>query len=168
MRDIPDPGFAGDSGAPDEAVSAALTAYSQAPDTRHADTLAVLQDARLLVPVVAVLGEVEDDDAGLVHNKTDKTSDMATVMMRGRDGRNALLAFTGTESLRRWNPEARPVPVSCAKAAEAAVHDEASAMLIDVAGPVMFVVEEEDLRALAEGYRLVQVGDRHGWAKVND
>jgi hypothetical protein len=60
------------------------------------------------------------------------------------------------------------VPVSCAKAAEAAVHDQASAMLIDVAGPVMFVVEEEDLRALAEGYRLVQVGDRHGWAKVSD
>ena len=67
-------------------------AYDADPDRRHAATLAVLQRARLLVPVVAVLGEVEHDEQGLAH---DKTSDMATVLMTGRDGRSALLAFTG-------------------------------------------------------------------------
>ena len=60
-----------------------------------------LQDARLLVPVVALLGEVEHDEQGLAH---DKTSDMAAVLMKGRDGRTALLAFTGTASLQAWNP----------------------------------------------------------------
>ena len=49
------------------------------------------------------------DAAGLAH---DKTSDMATVLMRGRDGRTALLAFTSTETLRRWNADARPVPLA--------------------------------------------------------
>ncbi len=34
-------------------------------------------------------------------------------------------------------------------AAQAALQDQASALLIDVAGPVMFVVEGADLRALA-------------------
>ena len=70
---------------------------------------------------------------------------MATVLMTGRDGRRALLAFTGTEPLRRWNPEARPVPVPVDQAAAAALQDDAAAMLVDVAGPVLFVVETDDL-----------------------
>ena len=158
MREIPDPGFAGDDGSVSPELAAALAAYDIDPDARHAATLAVLQHARLLVPVVAVLGEVEYDEGpdgrSLVH---DKTSDMATVLMRGRDGRNALLAFTSTEALRRWDPRARPVPVPATKAAEAAVQDDAAAMLVDVAGPVMFVVETEDLHELAQGHTLVRV-----------
>ena len=165
MRTIPDPGFAGDDGSVAPEVAAALAAYDGDPAGLHHRTLAVLQDSRLLVPVVAVLGEVEQDEQGLAH---DKTSDMATVLMRGRDGRLALLAFTGSESLHRWNAEARPVPVSAPQAAEAAVHDDAAALLVDVAGPVMLVVEGEDLRSLAEGYRLVQAGDGWAWARVSD
>jgi hypothetical protein len=114
----------------------------------------------VLVPVVAVLGEVEYDEQGRAH---DKTSDMAAVLMRGRDGRTALLAFTGSESLRRWNPEARPVPVPVAKAAEAALQDGAAALVVDVAGPARFVIEEDDLRALAEGRTLVEVSGGYGW-----
>src|SRR5665811_266929 len=95
---------------------------------------------------------------------SDKTSEMATALMRGRDGRTALLAFTGLDSLKRWDREARPVPVAAARVAEAALRDDASAV-VDVAGPVMFVVEEEDLRALAEGYTLLDIQGRHGWAR---
>ena len=160
MRSIPDPGFSGDDGAAAPEVTAALAAYDADPDARHDATLAVLQGARLLVPVVAVLGDVEHDEQGLAH---DKSSDMATVLMRGRDGRNALLAFTSTDTLHRWNPEARPVPVPASTAAQAAVQDEAAAMLVDVAGPVMFVVETDDLRELAQGSTLVEVSGRYGW-----
>ena len=148
MRSIPDPGFPDDTGEAPAALTAALTAYDADPAALHEATLQVLQDARLLVPVVAVLGEVEHDEAGLAH---DKTSDMAAVMMTGRDGRTALLAFTCSASLEQWNPEARPVPVPASKAALAAVQQEAAALLVDVAGPVMFVVEGEDLIALARG-----------------
>jgi hypothetical protein len=162
MRTIPDPGFADDQGAVPPEVAEALAGYAADPDGRHAATLAVLQHARLLVPVMAVLGEVEYDDAGLAH---DKTSDMATVLMRGRDGRLALLAFTGTTSLRAWNPEARPVPVSVRQAAEAALHDQAEALVIDVAGPVVFVVQGEELRALAEGYTLAEVAGTQAWVR---
>lgn len=163
MRSIPDPGFAGDDGAADPEVAAALAAYAADPASLHRATLAVLQRARLLVPVTAVLGEVEYDERGLAH---DKTSDMATVLMRGRDGRLALLAFTSTTSLRAWNAQARPVPVSAAQAAEAALHDDAAALLVDVGGPVMFVIEGEDLRALAEGYTLVAMNATFAWARI--
>jgi hypothetical protein len=165
MRSIPDPGFPDDTGEAPAALTAALTAYDADPDALHGATLQVLQDARLLVPVVAVLGEVERDEAGLAH---DKTSDMATVLMRGRDGRTALLAFTGSDALRRWDPQARPVPVPARRAAEAAVQDGAQALVVDVAGPVLFVVETEDLHELAQGHTLVElegVSARYGWVR---
>ncbi len=160
MRAIPDPGFPDDDGSADAALTAALEAYAAEPDRRHAATLAVLQHTRLLVPVVAVLGEVEHDEQGRAR---DKTSDMATVLMRGQDGRTALLAFTGERSLRGWDPQARPVPVPAVKAAQAAVQDGADAIVVDVAGPVLFVVEGEDLRALAGGHTLVELNGRYGW-----
>ena len=164
MREIPDPGFAGDDGAVDPEVTTALTAYDAAPTerVRALGALAALQDSRVLVPVVAVLGEVEVDDQGLAH---DKSSDMAAVLMQGRDGRTALLAFTGTRPLQAWDPQARPVPVTLADAARSAVQDGAAALLVDVAGPVMFVVESDDLARLAAGERLLRLADGGwGWA----
>lgn len=163
MRTLPDPGFAGDDGAVPPRVAAALRSYAEDPQGRHHQTLAVLQDARLLVPVVAVAGEIEHDEQGRPH---EKTSEMATVLMRGRDGRLALLAFTGSEPLTRWDAAARPVPVAARHAAEAALHDGAEALLVDVAGPVLVVVEGEDLRSLAEGFRLVETGGGWAWART--
>ena len=137
-RRIPDPGFAGDTGEVPAAVAAALAAYAVDPRGAYVQVLAALQDARLLVPVVALLGEVEHDEAGLAH---DKTSDMAAVLLQGADGRLALLAFTGTASLAAWNPEARPVPVPARVAAQSALQDGAAALVVDVAGPATLVVE---------------------------
>lgn len=151
MRAIPDPGFAGDDGAVAPDVAAALAAYAS-DQALHSRTLAVLQHSRLLVPVVAVPGEVAHD--------------MATVLMRSRTGRTALLAFTGADRLRRWDADARPVPVTVRRAAEAAQQDGAAALLVDVAGPTMFVVEGEDLAALAAGQTLVEVNGRFGWATL--
>lgn len=159
-RLIPDPGFAGDSGEPDPALTSALAAY--AGGASSADVLLALQDARLLVPVVAVLGEVEVDERGLAH---DKSSDMAAVLMEGADGRRALLSFTGTATLEAWDPQARPVPVPARLAATSAVQDGAAALLVDVAGPARYVVEGDDLTALAAGWRLARAGERTVWIR---
>jgi hypothetical protein len=165
-RSIPDPGFPGDDGAVVPEVADALAAYERGPAAHHHHrTLATVQDTRVLVPVVAVLGEVEHDEQGLAH---DKTSDMAAVLMKGRDGRSALLCFSGNEPLRAWNPEARPVPVTFRQAARAALQDGAAALLLDVAGPVLFVVEGEDLGALAAGHHLVELQEgRWGWVTTD-
>ena len=162
MRSLPDPGFAGDDGTTPPQLAEVLTAHAKGPQGEHHRTLAVLQDCRLLVPVVAVLGEVEHDEQGLAH---DKSSDMAAVLMKGRDGRLALLAFTGTDAMSRWDPAARPVPVTARQAADAALQDGAAALLVDVAGPTMLVVEGEDLQSLAQGFRLLRTGDRWGWVR---
>ena len=174
-RRLLDTGFSGDTGAPDPALAAALASYAADPVTGDAGVLEALagaiggagtgaagSGARLLVPVVAVLGEAEVDGAGLAH---DKSSDMAAVLLTGADGRLALLAFTGTEAMRRWNPEARPVPVAAGLAAQAAVQEGAAALVVDVAGPVRFVVEAEDLQGLASGWTPARVGGRAAWIR---
>jgi hypothetical protein len=59
-------------------------------------------------------------------------------------------AFTSLQSLTAWRRDARPVPVPAQKAWQAGVQ-EASAVVIDVAGPVPLAVDGARLAALAEG-----------------
>ncbi|GAA1606281.1 MULTISPECIES: SseB family protein [Kribbella] len=143
-------GFDNDDGTADPALAAALAAGDDGA------MLAALTRARLLVPVVAMLGEVEHDENGLAH---DKTSDMAVVLLQGQDGRNALLAFTGTESLARWNPAARPMPQHTQLVATAAVQEGAAAIVLDIAGPATGVIETDDVRRLAAGLQVVRLED---------
>jgi hypothetical protein len=161
-RTLLDTGFGDDDGTASPEVEAALAAYDR-DQAAHRATLAALQHVRVLVPVVAMLGESEVGPDGL---ERDKTADMATVLMTNRNGRTALLAFTSMAAMQRWRADSRPVPVGMASAAQAAVYDGADALLLDVAGPVMFVVEGEDLRALADGFRLTELGGQLQWAKL--
>ncbi len=158
-RRIPDPGFADDHGAGDPRVAQVLADH-RAGTVTSGSVLALLQDARMLVPVVAVLGDVEVDERGLAH---DKSSDMAAVLVRAADGSTGLLAFTSLETMARWDPAARPVPVTATTAATAAVQDGAEALLVDLAGPASYVVDGDDLTRLAAGWRLVAVREGHGW-----
>lgn len=158
-RTIPDPGFAGDRGDADPRLRQLLGDHRSGGATSGA-VLAALQDARLLVPVVAVLGEVDHDENGLAH---DKSSDMAAVLVQAADGSKGLLAFTSTDTMSLWDPGARPVPVPTATAATAAIQDGAEALLVDLAGPAPYVVDGEDLARLAGGFRLVALGEGHGW-----
>jgi hypothetical protein len=159
-RSIPDPGFAGDDGASDPQLRAALAAYA-ADATLQLEVFVALQGTRVLVPVVAVLGESEVDESGLEH---DKSSDMATALLTGRDGRRALLGFTGLDTLAAWRPDARPVPVSAVLAARSALQEGAAALVIDVAGPTTYAVEGALLEGLARGWSLVQVTEGFAWA----
>lgn len=158
-RALGSPGFGHDDGSPDPQVTTALTAYARG-DGGSADVLNALAAGRLLVPVVAVTGAEEAPADG-----AEKTSHMASVSTIGRDGRRGLLAFTSAETMRTWNPAARPVPVTSRRAAEAALADGADALVIDLAGPVTFAVDAGELRALAAGWR--PLGEEHGgttWA----
>jgi hypothetical protein len=162
-RTLAEPGFPGDDGTASAVVTEALAAYDADPAGGHQPALAAIQDSRVLVPVVAILGEVEHDTRGLAR---DKSSDMAAVLLTGRDGRTALLAFSSTAAMHAWDPRARPVAVSARQAARAALEDGADALLLDVAGPVLFAVEAQDLRDLADGLELRRLEDGWGWTRA--
>ncbi|HEX5568705.1 MAG TPA: SseB family protein [Streptomyces sp.] len=147
LKNIPDPGFAGDDGSADPALSRALAAWAE--DRRaEPEVLAALAGARLLVPVVAVLGEVEVGEDGL---RREKTSDMAVPTLNAPGGRKALPAFTSTDSLARWRADARPVAVPLRQALQAVAQEGADTLVLDLAGPVTYQLTGPALRALAEG-----------------
>ncbi|MFG3528329.1 SseB family protein [Streptomyces sp. NPDC047917] len=161
QKNIPDPGYSDDDGTADPALTTALAAWAE--DRKAVGpVLEALRGARLLVPVVAVLGEVEEDvevsrasgkggDGGRVGGlRREKTSDMAVPTLRAGD-RRALPAFTSTDSLARWDPQARPVAVPLHQALQAAAHEKADTVVLDLAGPVAFELTGSALLALAEG-----------------
>ncbi|MBT3156528.1 SseB family protein [Streptomyces sp. CHA1] len=145
-KNIPDSPFSDDDGTADPALSAALAAWAE-DRSRQRPVLEALRTARLLVPVVAVLGESEVDENGL---RREKTSDMAVPTLKAGE-RTALPAFTSTESLARWDPGARPVAIALHQALEAAAHEQADTLVLDLAGPVPYELTGAALRALAEG-----------------
>lgn len=145
-KNIPDSPFRDDDGTADPRLSAALAAWAE-DGNAVGPVLEALKGARLLVPVVAILGEAEEDENGL---RREKTSDMAVPTLKA-GGRTALPAFTSTDSLARWDPAARPVAVPLHQALQAAAHEKADTVILDLSGPVPFELTGPTLLALAEG-----------------
>ena len=142
--------FRGDRGEADPRVTTALAAYQAGQGSEQA-ALDALAAARLLVPVIAVVGSEPSEQQEPVNAKQgDKDSEMVLPTLIGRDGRPAVLAFTGLDALVRWRPDARPVPAGAVRVWRAAVAD-GCAVVIDVAGPVPLAVEGARLTALAAG-----------------
>ena len=139
--------FRGDRGAADPLLTAALAAYHVGQGSEQA-ALDALAAARLLVPVIAE--QSHKDQSHKDQSGGDKDSEMVLPTLIGRDGRPAVLAFTGLDALARWRPDARPVPAEADRVWRAAVAD-GCAVVIDVAGPVPLAVEGARLAALAAG-----------------
>jgi CheY-like chemotaxis protein len=108
-----------------------------------------LLTARLLVPVVAT-----GDDSS--------AAEMAVPGLIGADGRRALPVFSGVEALQAWRADARPVPMPGSQAVVAAHDERYDAVVLDVAGPVMHVVDTADLAILATAARRLLAGDASG------
>lgn len=160
--------FPADDGSADPQAAAALAAYAAGEGSEHA-ALTALAHTRLLVPVVATATEQEtgrgpeaasgpDARGGpaarrqgrLSRLRREKASEMALPLLVGNDGRKAVLAFTSSQALARWRPDGRPVPVPAAEVWRAGL-EEASAVVVDLAGPVTLTVEGARLAALAAG-----------------
>lgn len=144
--------FAGDDGRPDPRLRAALEAVALDPEPA-ARALAVervvlaLAGARLLVPVVAVLGDSEQ--SSLTGLRTDKNADMALVTLTAPDGRVVMPVFSGTDTLAAWDGRSRPVPVTTRRACLAAVEEGCQLLVVDP-GSAAVVVPRPALWALAQ------------------
>ena len=122
-----------DRGEPDARLAAALAADDRA--AVHAR----LPHARLLVPVVAIPRSPSEEGE----------ADMAVPALVNAAGRRGLPVFTGLDALVQWRADARPVPMSGARVIAAAREEGYDGLVIDVAGPVSFVLEPDELRLLA-------------------
>ena len=147
-RTLSGTGFDADSGAADAVLLAAL-AEAHARPSAEADgrLIRAAAAARWLVPFVAVLDETDEGDHG---HTVEKRTDMAVVTLTAPDGRRALPLFTSTAALAAWDPSARPVPVSAARAAQAAVAEGCHIAVVDLGSATPTELRPSMVWALAQ------------------
>lgn len=147
-RQLTSTGFDGDAGEADAVLIEALRGRgAEATAADDVRLVELVNAARLLVPVVAVAGEMTEVD-GLV---SDATSDMAAVTLVAPDGQRALPAFTSLEALAQWEASARPVPVTAQRAAQAAVQEGCHVIVLDPGLPTAGTLRGSMVWALAMG-----------------
>lgn len=156
----PNSRFAGDHGDPDPVVRDAIARASD--HTGYIRAIVALCSSRLLLPIVA------SGDEGGEAPDPNRHAEMAAVTLADESG-SYLLAFTGIDALRAWQPDARPVPCLLDELCATVRPAGAEQLLIDIAGPVPFVIAGEALDLLADGNALVEFeGEGFAWVKYEE
>lgn len=163
-RDYTESPFPDDDGSTPPALRAALDAVADGQDPFHEHLVAALAAGRVLVPIMAVATEEGTTAHGLTG---DNGADMAMVSITAPDGTRVLPVFTSVSQLQRWQQRARPVPTPTAQAAQAAVQEGITQLVlnpaagssadtgepaqdpVDACGPVL--LQRSVLWALAQG-----------------
>lgn len=138
-----------DDGSAPEKLVEAIRRF-RADELGEADVVDALRDSRLLIPLVAHLGESGTDELGRL---VDKSQELSIVAVTGPDGRTVLPAFTSVATMSAWNPDARPVPAAAVRVALAAAAEDTDLVVIDPTGDTEFAVRRPALWALAQGER---------------
>ncbi len=135
--------FAADNGETPEAL---IPVLADKPVSKAHLTQA-LHGTRLLIPLVAELGEGEIGPNGLM---VEKSADLAIVAVATPDGQSAIPAFTSVSELTAWNPDARPVPVLAEKVCLAAASEGHNRVVLNPASNAI-VLRRPQLAAIAQG-----------------
>lgn len=103
------------------------------------------------MPIVAEPVSVDDSgDTAARGLAVEKQTDMAAVTLVAPDGTRALPVFSSLAAIVAWDPQARPVPVTAARAGQAAVSERCDVIVVDVAGPATVALRPSMVWALAQ------------------
>ena len=119
----------------------------RAGEAGEADVVDALRDSRLLIPLVAVAGELGTNDHG---HAIDKSQELSIVTVMGPDGRSVLPAFTSVAAMTAWNPKARPVPATALRVALAAATENTDLVVLDPTSATEFALRRPALWALVQ------------------
>lgn len=139
--------FGDDDGSAPPALLGALAAF-RAGEVGAEAVVDALRGSRLLIPLIAELGEEGETEAGLL---VDKTQELSIVTVAGPDGRNVLPVFSSVTAMRAWNPAARPVPADGRRVALAAASEETELVVLDPTSETEFVLRRPAVWAVARG-----------------
>jgi hypothetical protein len=129
-------------------LGAALERF-RAGDGGPADVVAAFASSRLLIPLLAELGD-GGTEVGAHGHAVDKSQELSIVTVEGPDGRRVLPVFGSVEAMARWNPIARPVPADGVRVALAAADDGTELVVLDPASPTEFVLRRPAVWAVAQ------------------
>jgi hypothetical protein len=136
---------AGDDGSGDPKLVEAIHRL-RAGELGEAEVVDALRDARLLIPLVAELGESGTSAGG---HLVDKSQELSIVTVAGPDGRTVLPAFTSVDTMRAWDAAARPIPASAERVALAAAGEGTDLVVLDATSPTEIVIRRPALWAVA-------------------
>lgn len=135
--------FANDNG---ETPAALIAVLADRPVDKAA-LVAALSGSRLLIPLIAELGEGEIGPNGLM---IEKSADLAIVAVATPDQQTAIPAFTSVAEMTAWNSEARPVPAASEKVCLAAASEGHTRVILNPAGTAI-ALRRPQLAAIAQG-----------------
>ncbi|WP_449283627.1 SseB family protein [Leucobacter sp.] len=159
--------FADDDGATPRAFAAAVAAVREAAlqadredaerlrrlADAHAEAIRALSGCRVLIPLLAEAGDTGITPEG---RAVEKSQELSIVTVAGPDGRRVMPVFSSVETMRSWNPEARPIPVPGPQAALAAAQEQTDLIIVDPGTPEReFGVRRTQLEAMALGARVL-------------
>ena len=133
-----------DDGSAPEKLIEALRRF-RAGELGEAEVVDALRESRLHIPLVAVLGA-----GGVTEHGHDKSQELSIVTVAGPDGRTVLPAFSSVDAMKRWNPDARPVPATAGRVALAAASEDTDLVVLDPVSDTEFVLRRPALWALAQ------------------
>jgi len=147
---------AADDGSAPPAYLEAVAAL-RAGDRSLVDVVDVVRGCRFLIPLVAIAGETGVTDEGLL---VDKTQELSIITVAGPDGRPVLPVFSSVDAMRRWRPDARPVPADAVRVALAAASERTDRVVIDARTPAtLLVLPRPAVWAIAQGAPWVPAAD---------
>jgi hypothetical protein len=145
-RELEENRFAGDDGSAPEEFLTAISSF-RAGELGQAAVVNVLRVSRLLVPLLAQLGESEIGANGL---KVDKSAELSIVTVKSPDDQDALVVFTSVAAMQRWNPSARPVPTDAIRVCLAAASQLSTRVVVDPGSDTEFVIRRPAIARIAQ------------------
>jgi len=145
-RELEENRFAGDDGSTPKEFVTAISGF-RSGDLGQADVVDALRVSRLLVPLLAQLGESEIGANGL---KVDKSAELSIVTVKAPDDQDALVVFSSVAAMQRWNPSARPVPTDAIRVCLAAASQLSTRVVIDPGSDTEFVIRRPAIARIAQ------------------
>ena len=134
-----------DGSAPQHLIDA--LARFRARELGEESVIDALRTARLLVPLVANLGEASTNGHGRL---IDKSQELSIITVAGPDGRTVMPVFSSADAMAAWNPGARPVPADAVRVALAAAQEQTDLVVLDPTTPTEYVIRRPALWAIAQ------------------
>ncbi|BDZ53416.1 SseB family protein [Agromyces marinus] len=139
---------AADDGLMPSGLGDALARF-RAGESGQADVVAAFGPARLLIPLLAELGD-GGTEVGAHGHAIEKSQELSIVTVEGPDGRRVLPVFGSVEAMTAWNPAARPVPADGVRVALAAADDATELVVLDPGSATEFVLRRPAVWAVAQ------------------
>jgi hypothetical protein len=137
--------FADDDGSASLELIRAIEKFHQTLDP--AEVFQEFKKSRLLIPLIAVLGE---SDIGAHGQTVDKSAELSIVNVKTPDDQVGLPVFSSVETMRVWNSEARPVPHDAVRVALSAASEGNTRIILDPGSATEFAFRRAAIAALAQ------------------